>query len=193
MFNWFHYLSYVLVMSITPGPNNIMSMSTASRLGFRRSYPFNLGVWAGFSVVMLLCTLFCSTLSALVPKIEPFMLLLGAAYMLHLAWKIFRSDTVSEKEGGRGTFVSGLLLQFVNVKIWLAGIVATQTYVLPSFQDDIPRLILFALLQAACGFASTVIWSLFGSLLKTLFSRYARITNTVMALLLVYCVITLFI
>ena len=157
-------------MSITPGPNNILSMSTASRLGFRRSYPFNLGVWAGFSVVMLLCTLFCSTLSALVPKIEPFMLLLGAAYMLHLAWKIFRSDTVSEKEDGRGTFVSGLLLQFVNVKIWLAGIVATQIYVLPSFQGDIPRLILFALLQAACGFASTV-----------------------MALLLVYCVITLFI
>ena len=89
--SWLHFLSYAVVTAVTPGPNNIMSMSNAGRLGFRRSFPFNLGIWAGFSLVMLLCTLFCGTLSSLIPKIKMPMLFIGAAYMLWLAWKTFRS------------------------------------------------------------------------------------------------------
>ena len=51
MFSWLNFLSYAVVTAATPGPNNIMSMSNASRLGFRRSFPFNLGIWLGFSAV----------------------------------------------------------------------------------------------------------------------------------------------
>ena len=53
MFSWLDFLSYAIVTAVTPGPNNLMSMSNAGRLGFRRSFPFNLGIWAGFSAVML--------------------------------------------------------------------------------------------------------------------------------------------
>ncbi|HWJ02835.1 MAG TPA: lysine transporter LysE, partial [Verrucomicrobiae bacterium] len=35
--NFAAFLSYVLVTSFTPGPNNIMSMSNASRYGFKKS------------------------------------------------------------------------------------------------------------------------------------------------------------
>ena len=59
LFSWVNFLSYAVVTAITPGPNNILSMTHASRVGFRRSFPFHLGVWAGFSLVMLLCTVFC--------------------------------------------------------------------------------------------------------------------------------------
>lgn len=45
MFNWLNFLSYAIVTAVTPGPNNIMSMSNAGRLGFRKSFPFNLGIW----------------------------------------------------------------------------------------------------------------------------------------------------
>lgn len=190
--SWLHFLSYAVVTAVTPGPNNIMSMSNAGRLGFRRSFPFNLGIWAGFSLVMLLCTLFCGTLSSLIPKIKMPMLFIGAAYMLWLAWKTFRSASAIEEDPRGGGFVSGMLLQFVNPKIYIYGVVSLEAYILPFYQGRWAALVFFALLLAFIGFTFTLLWALFGSAFKLLFSRYARITNAVMALLLVYCAVSLF-
>ena len=63
MFPWYAFLTYAVITAATPGPNNIMSMSNAGRLGFRRALPFNFGIWVGFTIVMVLCTLFCTALS----------------------------------------------------------------------------------------------------------------------------------
>ncbi|MBP3314110.1 MAG: LysE family transporter [Oscillospiraceae bacterium] len=192
MFHWGQFLSYAGVMAITPGPNNLMSMSNAGRLGVRKAIGFNFGVWLGFSIVALLSAVFCSTLSTLFPQIKLPMLLLGAGYMLFLAWKTFRSSDVEEKSAGKGNFLSGLLLQFVNPKIYLNCIVSMQTYILPHFSGKWLSLIAFALLLAFVGFVCTLLWALFGSAFKLLFSKYARMTNTLMALLLVYCAVSLF-
>ncbi|HLR11406.1 MAG TPA: hypothetical protein VK120_08455 [Sporosarcina sp.] len=50
----------------------------------------------------------------------------------------------------------------------------------------------FAILLALIGFVCTVCWTAFGAVFKVLFSTYAKFTNTLMALLLVYCAISLF-
>lgn len=50
--NPFAFLSYVMLTTFTPGPNNIMSMSTASKYGFRKSLRFTSGVFAGFCLFM---------------------------------------------------------------------------------------------------------------------------------------------
>lgn len=193
MFNWLNFLSYAVVTAATPGPNNLMSLSNAGRLGFRRSFPFNLGIWAGFTTVMLLCTLFCGVLSDLIPRIHTPMLIIGAAYMLYLAWKTFKSPPITDDGGAsKGSFASGLLLQFVNPKIYVYCIVSMEAYILPHYGGNWPALVLFALLLAFIGFVFTLCWALFGSAFKLLFSRYARATNTVMALLLVYCAVSLF-
>ena len=99
MFSWFSFLTYAVVTAITPGPNNIMSMSNGSRKGFKGALPFNFGIGVGFSIVMLLCTAFCSMLSSLIPKIKMPMLIIGAAYMLYLAWETFRSSDSIEEIG----------------------------------------------------------------------------------------------
>lgn len=192
MFSWLSFLSYAALTTATPGPNNIMSMSNASRIGLRRSLPFNIGIWAGFSLVMLLCTLFCNTLTELIPKIKIPMMIAGACYMLWLAWKTFTSTSISDKSCEQITFTSGLLLQFVNPKIYVYGIVSMQTYILPFYQGQWVKLIFFAILLATIGAFFNICWALFGSIFKLLFSQYAKITNTIMALLLVYCAASLF-
>lgn len=195
MFSWINFLSYAVATAVTPGPNNLMSMSNAGRLGFKRAFPFNLGILTGFAVVMLLCTFFCSALSGLIPKIKTPMLIVGAAYMLWLAYKTFKSPPISDEGSGsdaRSGYLSGLALQFVNPKIYIYCIVSMEAYILPYFQGQWVSLAFFALLLAFIGFAFTLCWSLFGSAFKRLFSQYARITNTVMALMLVYCAVSLF-
>ncbi len=190
MFSWLHFLSYAILTAVTPGPNNIMSMSNAGKLGFRKSFPFNLGIWVGFSIVMLLCTFFCNGLSQLLPKIRMPMSVLGAAYILWLAWKTFKSSDHIEENHLHSGFTAGLLLQFVNPKIYIYCIVSMEAYILPFYQGEFLELTLFALLLAFIGFLFTLCWAVFGSVFRALFSKYARITNTIMAILLVYCAAT---
>lgn len=192
MFPWYAFLTYAVVTAATPGPNNIMSMSNGNRLGFRGALPFNFGIWAGFTIVMVACTLFCTALSTLIPAIRLPMMILGAAYMLYLAWGTFRSSDVIQEDHSREGFLSGLLLQFINPKIYLYGILSMEAYVLPYYEDRPVILFLFALLLAFIGFVFTLCWSAFGSVFRRLFSQYARIVNTIMALLLVYCAVSLF-
>lgn len=192
MFPWYAFLTYAVVTAATPGPNNIMSMSNGNRLGFRGALPFNFGIWAGFTIVMVACTLFCTALSTLIPTIRLPMMILGAAYMLYLAWGTFRSSDVIQEDHSREGFLSGLLLQFINPKIYLYGILSMEAYVLPYYEDRPVILFLFALLLAFIGFVFTLCWSAFGLVFRRLFSQYARIVNTIMALLLVYCAVSLF-
>ena len=192
MFSWLNFLSYAVVTAVTPGPNNIMSMSNAGRLGFRQSFPFMLGIWAGFSIVMLVCTFFCNMLSEIIPKIKMPMLIIGAIYMLWLAWKTVKSSSVIEEKQTKSSFISGALLQFINPKIYIYCIVSMEAYILPYYQGEWLTLIFFALVLAFIGFAFTLCWALFGSVFKLLFSKYAKVTNFIMAGLLVYCAVSLF-
>lgn len=192
MFPWFSFLTYAVITAATPGPNNIMSMSNGVRKGFRGALPFNLGILTGFTMVMILCTLFCSLLASLIPKIKTPMLILGAAYMLYLAWEIFRSSGLIEEDHSKSGFLSGLLLQFINPKIYIYCIMSMEAYILPLYSGQPLTLLFFDLLLSFIGFVFTIAWTVFGSVFQTLFSRHARVVNTILALLLVYCAVSLF-
>ncbi len=192
MLNWISFLTYAIITAATPGPNNIMSMSNGIRKGFRGALPFNLGILTGFSMVMVLCTLFCTLLATLIPKIKVPMLVLGAGYMLYLAWEIFRSSDLIEEDHSRSGFLSGLLLQFINPKIYIYCIMSMEAYILPFYSQDFQALLGFDLLLSLIGFVFTLCWTAFGSVFQTLFSRHARVVNTILALLLVYCAVSLF-
>jgi threonine/homoserine/homoserine lactone efflux protein len=150
------------------------------------------GILCGFFIVMTLCTLFSVALYAVIPKIKMAMLILGAIYMLYLAWKIFISsmhDTEMQKK--RSTFLSGMMLQFVNPKIMVYGITSMSVYILP-YYNDLARVILFGLLLSLVGFSATLCWSAFGTVFSRLMKNHAKVLNPIMAALLVYCAVSLF-
>lgn len=192
MFSWINFLTYAVITAATPGPNNIMSMTNAGRLGFKKAVSFNFGIWAGFTAVMFICTALSSTLHTLIPAIKTPMLIVGAVYMLYLAWKTLKSSPFSEEDPGRSGFVSGCLLQFINPKIYIYCIVSMEAYILPAYQGDPAALAGFALLLSTLGFMFTLCWALFGSVFRMLFKKHAKVTNLILALLLVYCAVSLF-
>lgn len=48
MFNWISFLTYAVVTAVTPGPNNILSMSNGNRKGFRGRCRLTLEFWWAF-------------------------------------------------------------------------------------------------------------------------------------------------
>lgn len=192
MFAFYDFFIYCFVTAYTPGANNLLSMSNAARLGFRRSIRFNFGITFGFFIVMTVCTIFSSTLYAFLPKVKLFMQVLGAAYMLYLAWKVWKSSADFDVEAGNeASFVSGMVLQFMNPKIYIYAITAMSLYILPVYQSPV-ALAVFTLVLTGIGASGSFIWALFGSAFCKFFSGHTKAVNSVMALLLVYCAVSLF-
>lgn len=191
MFNWLSFLLFVFIMTFTPGPNNIMSMNNAKNAGLKKCLPFSFGVFTGAVVVFTLCLLFSSALTGIMPRIQLPMKILGAVYMVYLAVKPFLPSRADEEKKRRGGFLIGVALQLINAKLFIFAIAVMSSFILPHYREPV-TLALFVLFLCALGFSSTVCWALFGSLLSLAFKQYAKAINIVMALLLLYCAISLF-
>lgn len=192
MFPVSDFLIYCFITAYTPGANNLLSMSNAARLGFRKSVSFNFGITMGFLIVMTVCTLFSSTLYSALPKVKFYMQLLGAAYMLYLAWKVWKTSSDLEVESRKeSSFLSGMVLQFLNPKIYIYAITAMSLYILPLYHSVV-ALIVFVLILTIIGASGSYVWALFGSAFCRFFTKHTKGVNLVMALLLVYCAVSLY-
>jgi threonine/homoserine/homoserine lactone efflux protein len=175
MLDWLAFVSYVLVATFTPGPNNIMAVTNAVRVGLRKAMRFNLGVLAGFAVVMVLCSYLSLALSSLLPRFRLVMSVVGAGYLLYLAARLVWSTegAHSHRAEPLTSFWAGLGLQFLNPKLIMYGITVFGSFVLPANQSQ-GFLVLVAVLLALLGFTSTTCWSLFGTVFQRLLARYHR-------------------
>jgi threonine/homoserine/homoserine lactone efflux protein len=141
---------------------------------------------------MLLCSYFNLLLENFIPQIEFIMTILGAIYMLYLAIKIIISKNNDKDNDGdkNNSFLTGMLLQFINPKGILYGITAISTFILPYHTSNF-SLLFYSLFLAFVGFMSTLCWSVFGSIFQTFLSKYRSQFNVIMALLLVYSAISI--
>ncbi|WP_432664318.1 LysE family transporter [Wukongibacter baidiensis] len=208
MFNLGAFLSYVFVVTFTPGPNNIMSISNASRFGYKKTLKFISGVSTGFFIIMLLCSYFNLLLFNVIPRIKIFMGILGSVYMIYLAIKVMKikedindfcdedvADENKDNEPSKGrkdlnSFFTGMTMQFVNPKVILYGITVISNFVIPYYQSNI-TLVFFSVFLAFVAFIATSCWAIFGSLFKKFLSKYRKQFNIAMGLLLIYSALSI--
>lgn len=171
----------------SPGPNNILLLTTASKYGLKKNLQFMLGIWTGSLSLMVLCGIFSSTLAALVPGIRPVMSCVGALYLLYLAYQTFRrlppGEGTADKEP---TYTMGIFLQLINVKIIIYGLTMFSSFILP-YEGRPWVLFLFAFYLMVLGGIGNLIWAFAGNVLKRFYTSHYRMMNGIMALLLVWC------
>jgi len=100
----FAFLSYVVVVSFTPGPNNILVMSFAAKLGYRKTLHYISGVFVGFATLTLAAAYFNIFLPRLLPALAPYLKTAGAFYVLYLMYKVLTETLLIP--GGCGAPVS---------------------------------------------------------------------------------------
>ena len=49
------FFVFTFITAITPGPNNILALTTGGRAGFMGSIPVLAGIYGGFFCVMAIC------------------------------------------------------------------------------------------------------------------------------------------
>ncbi|MGB9118412.1 LysE family translocator [Bradyrhizobium sp.] len=178
---------FAAVMFFTPGPNNIMVLSSGLTYGFRPTVPHIAGITIGCAFMVGAVGLGFGTIFVAYPVLQTVLKYAGAAYLIYLAAVIAMSEPVTPgQDKGRGpmTFWGAVLFQWVNVKGWVMVIGTITAYAgIASFPWNIMIQVALCVLL---GVMSTSIWTLSGSSLRSLMTspRAVRAFNIVMAALL---------
>lgn len=112
------FLSYLIITSITPGPSNLLVMNEARRYGIKGAIPFLYGIITGFIILGVATSLLTTSLYQWIPTVEPYFKVVGAAYLLYLAWQIvFSKKKNHPNPDSQSSFFSGLFFQILNVNV----------------------------------------------------------------------------
>ena len=179
--------AYFAVMSITPGPNNVMVTASGAAFGYRATLPHVIGIGLGAGLQMVLVGLGVGLVFQRFPMLHTALALGGAAYLVYLAWRLLNAGGVSETDARRPfTIWQAMLFQAINPKAWVMAITTAAVFI--PRDTPFPRLIavvggIFFAVNIPC----VSVWALFGSSVRHLLLRptYRRVFNLTMSTLLV--------
>jgi threonine/homoserine/homoserine lactone efflux protein len=181
------FIVFAVVMFFTPGPNNIMLLTSGLNFGFRRTLPHLAGVVFGFAFMIAVSGLGLGAVFTAYPLLQTVLKYAGAAYLIYLAVAIALSGPPTPGAAERRrpmTFFGAALFQWINVKGWVMVIGTITAYAaVASYPWNILLQVAVSLL---IGWVSCAAWVLCGTSLQSLVKSpvVVRAFNIVMALLL---------
>ncbi len=184
----FALVAFCTVTLFTPGPNNIMLMTSGLNFGIRRTVPHMTGVPTGFGIMVMGVGFGLGTIFQTWPELYPILKYAGATYLVYLAWKIANSGPIDTPDAVKGqpmTFLQAAAFQWVNPKAWVMAVGAISAYSdVAAFPYNV---LLMSAVYGVLGFASSVTWVGFGYALQKIINnpRSVRLFNGAMAILLV--------
>jgi threonine/homoserine/homoserine lactone efflux protein len=183
----FAFVIFATVMFFTPGPNNIMLLSSGLTYGFRPTVPHILGITFGFAFMIGAVGVGLGTVFIAYPVLQTILKYAGVAYLVYLAAAIAMSGPVSPDQDVTRrpmTFWGAAMFQWVNVKGWVMVIGTITAYAaIAAYPWNIAIQVSLSLLLGAI---SCTAWALFGSALRPILTSpvMVRAFNIVMAILL---------
>ena len=95
------FVVFAAVMFFTPGPNNIMVLSSGLTYGFRRTLPHIAGITIGFAFMVGAVGLGLGTIFIAYPVLQTILKYAGAAYLVYLAAVIAMSGAARPEQDNR--------------------------------------------------------------------------------------------
>jgi len=185
-------VTYSLVMSSTPGPNNLMLTASGANFGFRRSLPHIAGISAGMLVQTALTCLGLGSLFEAYPLLHGMLRVAGALYLVVLAWKLGGSAMTDATLARPLSFAQAAAFQAVNPKSWIKSVTLASVFMPPGL-DVANGTLLVTLITVAIGVPCIALWTLFGVAIRRLLTdpRRRRMFNVIMAATLIALAVSL--
>ncbi len=155
----------------TPGPNNLMLMTSSAKFGLFRTIPHAIGISLGFPFMVFAIGLGLGEIFSLYPIIKTILKYAAVAYFLWLAHNLL-GIKIGDMGGAERPMrlYEAALFQWINPKAWAMGVsfVATFVVVGEGLNWSLIWLTLGCLIISPF---STIFWMVFGQQLAALLKR----------------------
>ena len=184
--------TFSLIMSITPGPVNLMIISSGINYGFKKTFMFVSGATIGFTLLLIFVAFgldkFINKDSYFMNTIE----IVGTSF-IYLGYKILSTKSnieIKNKNKNVLKFYQGFILQWLNPKAWIASISG-----ISMFSMSLNTIYLFILIYFIICYLSLSFWAFIGErttkFLNT--NKRLKIFNVLMGSFLIFTAILLFV
>jgi threonine/homoserine/homoserine lactone efflux protein len=196
MHNLFSLWLFAIATTFTPGPNNIMIMSSGMNFGVKRTLPMYFGMIIGYPLMIVSVALGLGALFTQYNWLQQGLKIVGSCYMLYLAYKIMVSHSKPTKQeiAKPITAVQSFLFQWLNPKAWLIAIGAVSMFSTVASHYLADALVLGSVFLAI-GVPNLACWMAGGALLQRLLKDdwHRQLFNYVMGILLIVSIVIIFI
>lgn len=152
---------FSLAMSISPGPVNMIIISSGASYGIKRTMPYVSGATIGFTLLLLFTGLGFFQVINTYPFFLKYLAVGGSLFIMYIGYKIASSKPEIEvnKEGATPKFFEGFLLQWLNPKAWIACVSGASIF--SSTESCAPFLVFAGIYFFVC-YASLAVWAVLG-------------------------------
>lgn len=116
------FILFVITMTGTPGPGNLAHMAIGQSTGFRSALPFLAGTTLGAVSLDTAVGFGLGKVMMSSPLVALGLKMVGAVYILYLAWKVVNLSVSGSGQDRRFSFGSGLLVHPLSPKSWVMAI-----------------------------------------------------------------------
>lgn len=154
-------LAFSLAMSISPGPVNMIILSSGVNHGVRKTVPYVTGATVGFTLLLLFIGFGLSQFVKANPFLLNYLTILGSIYIVYIGYKIASANQEIEitKKSSEPKFYEGFLLQWVNPKAWIACISGASIFSSPNYE----QLLIFSGIYFLVCYGSLAMWAVMGA------------------------------
>ncbi|MFC4160292.1 LysE family translocator [Chitinimonas lacunae] len=164
---------FSLTMSISPGPVNMVIVSSGANYGFRRTIPFVSGATIGFTLLLIFVGFSLLQFVSSYPAVMQILELIGSAFIIYVGYKIATaSPEITLEKRSVPTFMQGFLLQWLNPKAWIACASGAALFSDPKTHTT---LIAFITVYFLICYLSLAAWAVLGDRVSVVLSSNLRI------------------
>lgn len=156
------FLVASITSSMTPGPNNLMLMTSSAKFGLAGTVPHAIGITIGFPVMVFIVGLGLGELFVAHPWLNTAMRYGAAAYFVWMAWTMLGFKIGSAQGSERPMrLYEAAGFQWINPKAWAMALSFVALFVPPG-EHRIASLAIVSLVCAITSVFSNGTWMVFG-------------------------------
>ena len=178
---------YAFSMSITPGPANLVVLSTSVNHGFLKTVPFVSGATFGASVIMIIVGMGLGKILSEDSLFFTVFSYLGAAFIVYLLIKILLSScdiNLGQQKQLAPGFLKGIILAWLNPKSWIAILAGISAFGVAGNYQELPT---YIITYISVAYLCMLVWAFAGSKIARFLKncRNLRIFNLTMGAALI--------
>jgi len=184
--------TFTLSTVLSPGPNNIMLLTSGLTFGYKRTLPHMLGIILGFPFMVVLIGLGLGAIFELYPVVFIVLKYVCMLYLIWIAYKIATNTSAIDvnNKSKPFNFIQSAAFQWLNPKAWIMAVTSMSVFV-TSNDNTILQVLIIAFIYLLSGIVSTNSWTLGGVVLKKFLKdeKVIKIFNRTMAILLIVSIL----